>query len=127
MSAYKILGAAWLSLIAALPVCQAAARPNIIVIMTDDQTVSDLAVMQRTWRLLADKGVTFTNSFTDFPLCCPSRATFLTGQAAHNHRILGNDAATNGGYRKFRELGEDETLPVWLQNAGYRTMYFGKY
>jgi arylsulfatase A-like enzyme len=58
-------------------------RPNIVVIMTDDQNdTGDMAVMRKTLRALADEGVTFTNSFTNFPLCCPSRASFLTGQAA---------------------------------------------
>lgn len=61
-------------------------QPNIIVIMTDDQNdVGDMSVMRHTLRALASEGVTFTNSFTNFPLCCPSRASFLTGQAAHNH------------------------------------------
>ena len=105
---------------------QAKAAPNIVVIMTDDQTVADLAVMTRTQRLIADTGVTFSNSFVDYPLCCPSRATFLTGQAAHNHGVLGNTPIMNGGYEAFRP-NEAETLPVWLQRAGYTTWHFGKY
>ena len=35
-------------------------------------------------------GATFANSYTNWPLCCPSRATFYTGQYAHNHHVLGN-------------------------------------
>ncbi|MEA2985173.1 MAG: N-acetylglucosamine-6-sulfatase, partial [Alphaproteobacteria bacterium] len=109
----------------------AAAAPNIVVIMTDDQTVADLAVMPHTPQLLAANGVTFSNSFVDNPLCCPSRATFLTGQAAHNHGIIHNIIVENGawmyGYAKFQQLGEAETLPVWLQRAGFATFYFGKY
>ena len=49
--------------------------------------------MPRTRALLGDEGTTFTNSFVNFPLCCPSRATFLTGQYMHNHGVHGNDAA----------------------------------
>ena len=105
---------------------QSAPKPNIVVIMTDDQTMADLVVMSKTLTYLGDNGVTFTNSFTDFPLCCPSRVTFLTGQASNNHGILGNNAGQEGGYPKFR-LTEDETLPVWLQRAGFTTFYIGKY
>jgi arylsulfatase A-like enzyme len=98
-------------------------RPNIVVLMTDDQTVESLRVMPNVQTLLADQGVTFDNSFASYPLCCPSRATFLTGQYAHNHGVWGN-AAPNGGYYK---LDSTNTLPVWLQRAGYQTIHLGKY
>jgi N-acetylglucosamine-6-sulfatase len=102
---------------------QAVGRPNIVVIMTDDQTVESLRVMGNVRTQLANQGVTFDNSFASFPLCCPSRATFLTGQYAHNHRVLGN-APPNGGYDR---LDHANTLPVWLQRAGYATVHIGKY
>src|SRR5919108_6477477 len=62
-------------------------RPNVVVILTDDQTVGDMSVMPRTRRMLGARGVTFTESFVSYPLCCPSRATYLTGQYAHNHGV----------------------------------------
>jgi N-acetylglucosamine-6-sulfatase len=102
---------------------QAPARPNVLVIMTDDQTVESVRVMANVRALLAAQGTTFENSFASFPLCCPSRATFLTGQYAHNHAVMGN-AAPAGGYEK---LDHTNTLPVWLQRAGYRTVHIGKY
>jgi arylsulfatase A-like enzyme len=102
---------------------QAVGRPNVVVIMTDDQTVESLRVMGNVRTLLANQGVTFDNSFASFPLCCPSRATFLTGQYAHNHRVMGN-VAPNGGYDR---LDHTNTLPVWLQRAGYATVHIGKY
>jgi N-acetylglucosamine-6-sulfatase len=98
-------------------------RPNVVVIMTDDQTVESLRVMGNVRSLLAGQGVTFDNNFATFPLCCPSRATFLTGQYPHNHRVLGN-APPNGGYDR---LDHSNTLPVWLQRAGYGTVHIGKY
>jgi N-acetylglucosamine-6-sulfatase len=102
---------------------QQGSRPNIVVVMTDDQTVESLRVMGNVRTLLANQGVTFDNSFASFPLCCPSRATFLTGQYGHNHRVMGN-APPNGGYDR---LDHSNTLPVWLQRAGYATVHVGKY
>ena len=64
--------------------------PSVVVVMTDDQRTDELTVMPRVRRLLARRGTTFTRSFATFPLCCPSRATFLTGQYAHNHGVLDN-------------------------------------
>ena len=98
-------------------------RPNVLVIETDDQTVESMKVMSRTQQLLARQGVTFDNSFVSFSLCCPSRATFLTGQYAHNHGVLHN-MAPRGGYYK---LDHSNVLPVWLQRAGYYTAHIGKY
>src|SRR5919109_1004002 len=102
---------------------QQRARPNVLVIMTDDQTVESLRVMGNVKTLLAGQGTTFDTSFASFSLCCPSRATFLTGQYAHNHGVMGN-AAPAGGYAK---LDSSNTLPVWLQGAGYHTVHIGKY
>jgi N-acetylglucosamine-6-sulfatase len=102
---------------------QQRARPNVLVIMTDDQTAESLRVMANVKTLLADQGTTFDNGFASFSLCCPSRATFLTGQYAHNHGVMGN-APPDGGYAK---LDSSNTLPVWLQQAGYHTVHIGKY
>ena len=101
----------------------AAVRPNVLVLMTDDQTVESMRVMPNVKTLIADQGVTFDNSFVSYSLCCPSRSTFLTGQYAHNHGVWGN-TAPNGGYYK---LDSTNTLPVWLQRAGYQTIHLGKY
>ena len=103
----------------------AQAKPNILVLMTDDQTVESLRVMSNVNSLLARQGVTFTNSFASFPLCCPSRTTYVTGQYGHNHTIMGN-APPAGGYDKFAPL-QANALPAWLQRAGYTTVHLGKY
>jgi N-acetylglucosamine-6-sulfatase len=101
------------------------AKPNIVVVMTDDQTVESLRVMTNVQSLLAKQGVTFTNNFVSYSLCCPSRSTFLTGQYAHNHTIMGN-APPEGGYDKL-EPTHVNTLPNWLRAAGYHTVHLGKY
>jgi arylsulfatase A-like enzyme len=102
-------------------------RPNILVIETDDQTLESMRVMHNVKSLIGgDRGVTFRNSFVNFSLCCPSRATFLTGQYMHNHHVRGNEAP-DGGFERFNALHADNNLAVWLQDAGYYTGLIGKY
>ena len=60
--------------------------------MTDDMSAADLELMPNVQKLLVRKGTTFTNAVDSFPLCCPARATFITGQYAHNHGVVGNFA-----------------------------------
>ncbi|HEX8075858.1 MAG TPA: sulfatase [Thermoleophilaceae bacterium] len=98
-------------------------RPNVLILETDDQTLESMRVMPTVRRLLGDEGVTFDNSFVSYALCCPSRSTLLTGQYAHNHGVFGNVFPTGGYYK----LDSSNTLAVWLQDAGYRTMHLGKY
>jgi N-acetylglucosamine-6-sulfatase len=101
--------------------------PNIVFILTDDLDTDSVAYMPRVQALLAAQGVTFTNMFVTYPLCCPSRASILTGQYPHNHDNLGV-APPLGGFAKFRNEGREEsTIATWLQAAGYRTGLFGKY
>ncbi len=98
-----------------------AERPNIVMVMTDDQTVGMLSssTMPKTTKQIVRKGTTFSQAIATTPTCCPSRASFLTGQYAHNHGVLEND---------YGLLGDDtSTLPTWLQAAGYRTIHVGKY
>jgi arylsulfatase A-like enzyme len=98
-------------------------QPNIVVVMTDDQTQASLAKMPTVLAEVAAPGATFPGSFTNWPLCCPSRATFYSGQYAHNHGVIGN-SAPQGGFTRFND---SSALPVWLRQAGYRTIHVGKY
>jgi arylsulfatase A-like enzyme len=98
-------------------------KPNVVVIMSDDQRLSDLAFMPNTLSLLGDRGAVFDNAYVSYSLCCPSRATYLTGQYAHNHGVLTNELST-GGYPR---LDGNHTLPLWMRAAGYRTGHVGKY
>jgi N-acetylglucosamine-6-sulfatase len=117
-----------LSLLAMPALADAAKRPNVLVVMTDDQRLDDLQVMPKTRRLLGVQGggTTFRHAYVSYPLCCPSRATFLTGQYSHNHGITWNFWPF-GGYRAWQKRGERDALPVWLQRAGYTTGLIGKY
>ena len=109
---------------------QTADRPNVVLILADDL---DTGLLQRYGERypnigrLAAEGTTFENAFVTDPLCCPSRATTLRGQYAHNHRITGNWPPL-GGAGMFRDLGrEDSTVATWLRDEGYRTTLVGKY
>ena len=101
-------------------------KPNIILILTDDQDSRSLAYMPRVEAQLIDRGTTFDNGFVTDPICCPSRASILRGQYVHNHTIKGN--AAPDAHDRFRDLGlENSTVATWLHDGGYRTALIGKY
>lgn len=94
------------------------AKPNILLIVTDDQRTGTLNVMAKVRSRFPTR---FSNYFVTTDLCCPSRATYLTGQYAHNHGIL-----TNQDLAVF-EAREGDSLGPWLQASGYVTGFVGKY
>jgi N-acetylglucosamine-6-sulfatase len=100
-----------------------AAQPNVVLILTDDQRRDTLAAMPTVERELVGGGVTFTDAIAVNPLCCPSRASFLTGRYSHSTGVYDN-RAPNGGARSF---DASSTLATWLAAVGYRTAYVGKY
>ena len=105
----------------------AAAHPDIVFILTDDMSYADLAVMPHTRKLLNDQGTAFRRAYVNVSLCCPSRATILTGRYAQNTGVHRN-GGTGGGYKAFVTNGnEEETIGVALSAAGYRTALIGKY
>ena len=102
-----------------------AARPNLVLVVTDDLDIPTSLELPRLPDLMADRGLSFTRAFATQPLCAPSRASILTGQYSHNHGVLGNHPP-EGGFPAFRR-NERSTLATWLRDAGYRTGLFGKY
>ncbi len=100
-------------------------RPNIVLITTDDEADYDMRWMPRTRRLLGAEGVTFTDSVSPHPLCCPARAEILTGQFAQNNGVRTNEGQEHGGYRAMHSYRN--TLGPWLRSAGYRTAFVGKF
>ncbi len=108
------------------PVAAQAARggqPNIVLIQADDQTYNQFTrgVMPKTKRLIADHGTTFRRYIATTAQCCPSRASLITGQYAHNDGVTSNSV----GYPGLVDKGN--VLPVWLQRAGYLTLHVGKF
>ena len=77
--------------------------------------------MPNTKRLLARRGTKFTDYIASTAQCCPSRASLISGQYAHNHGVTSN----NVGYPGLIDKGN--VLPVWLRRAGYRTIHVGKF
>lgn len=94
-------------------------RPNIVLIMTDDQDATSLEVMRLLNAHPGGGWTQFNNAVCNDGLCAPSRATVLTGQYSHRHGVI-----RNGG---LENLDEHHALPVWLAAAGYRCALFGKY
>src|SRR5439155_4970592 len=89
------------------------ARPNFIFILTDDLDARSVVCMPNVQRLLGDEGATFSNMFVTTPLCCPARSSFLRGQYAHNHGVLGNTGPA-GGFPTFYRLGDESaTIATW--------------
>lgn len=96
--------------------------PNVVVLMVDDATVEDMEYMPNVQRLLVEQGTTFTRAYSPYPLCCPARATFLTGQYPHNHGVLDN-VAPLGGASVFDDT---KTIATYLTDD-YDTAIIGKY
>jgi N-acetylglucosamine-6-sulfatase len=98
-------------------------QPNIVVILTDDQRWDTLSYMPTVESELVAHGVDFMNAFAENPLCCPSRASFLTGQDSHTTGVYSNQEPL-GGFARFDDTA---TLGTWLDDAGYATFLTGKY
>lgn len=114
-----------------------AGKPNIIIILTDDQRADTLQYMPIVQDRLGGQGITFTNAYATTPLCCPSRVSIYTGLYAHNTGVFSNHMPKKGdfplggflafgGSKEFADK-DDETIAVWLNRAGYETGFAGKY
>ena len=110
-------------------------KPNIVFLLTDDQdvTANSLDYMPKLNKLLRNEGMEFVNYFVPTGLCCPSRATIISGQFCHNTKIwdngdLNNQTHLSGGFKKAVSEGlEKHTIATQLKAAGYETFLIGKY
>jgi arylsulfatase A-like enzyme len=92
---------------------------NIVLIVMDDMRSDLLEYMPRTERIIRGDGTEFVNAYVTTPSCCPSRASILTGEYASSHGVINNLSAA-----LFNDF---QALPVWLDDAGYETGFYGKY
>ena len=101
-------------------------RPNVVVIVTDDQSDDSIPSPYQVMPFLQrraldpnDHWIVFENGYVNTPLCCPSRATLLTGRFSHHTGVLDNEDA--------HLFDETSTVATWLHDAGYHTGLVGKY
>ncbi len=125
----RVSHASTLSLDSAVAVSDTAIE-NVVVIYTDDQPWHTLQYMPLTYKLVGPGtdtepgvGIEFTQAFASEPLCCPARASLLSGLYSNQHLVLTNV----GPYGGAQNFDDSQTLGVWLDAAGYHTGYIGKY
>ncbi|XEV01814.1 hypothetical protein FSHL1_007101 [Fusarium sambucinum] len=103
-------------------------KKNIVFILTDDQDsiLDSVSYMPKLKESIIDKGTSFVNHFTTTAICCPARVSLWTGKQPHSTNVT-DVSPPYGGYPKFVSQGlNDNYLPVWLSEAGYKTYYTGK-
>jgi uncharacterized repeat protein (TIGR01451 family) len=108
---------------------------NIVVIMVDDLDVRSLqdmlnaGLMSSLKKRIIDRGIELSETYVTTPFCCPSRATFLTGEYPHNTGIVNNELAYPG-YGVEHAVGmfdDSTTIATRLRGLGYTTGHIGKY
>ena len=95
--------------------------PNVLIVVTDDHRVGEgaMKILDETLARFGDAGRRFKHSYATTPTCCPARASILTGQYSHNHRVRDNFDVS--------KLDHETTLEFNLKKAGYSTAIFGKF
>ncbi|XP_050576983.1 N-acetylglucosamine-6-sulfatase-like [Bombus affinis] len=103
---------------------------NIVLIIADDLDIflDGMTPMQSTLELIGSKGATFSNCFVASPICCPNRASILTGTYQHNHLVVNNSISGGCNSIEWQKLQEPNTFAAHLKKEMlYRTFYGGKY
>lgn len=122
----------FLFLVAGKLAAQQGGRPNIILILTDDQGYADVGfngcrdIPTPHLDRIAREGVVFTRGYVSYAVCAPSRAGLITGRYQDRFGYSRNPL-----YRPFDEnIGlplTEQTLSSYLQQSGYHTMAIGKW
>lgn len=103
-------------------------KPNIVIVMTDQQFADAMSCVMGTQYLhtpnmdkLVENGVRFTKAYSPNPLCQPMRTSMMTGTYSHQNGILTNGPLSIKNPEKFNYIG------TIFKDAGYETGYFGKW
>ncbi|XP_076647344.1 N-acetylglucosamine-6-sulfatase [Halictus rubicundus] len=103
---------------------------NIVLILADDLdiTLDGMVPLKNTVDLIGNSGASFSNCFVASPICCPNRASILTGKYQHNHLVVNNTIDGGCNSIKWQEFQEPHTFAAYLkQEMSYTTFYAGKY
>lgn len=105
-------------------------RPNVVLLLTDDQdeVLGGMTPLKKTRALIGEMGMTFSSAYVPSALCCPSRASILTGKYPHNHHVVNNTLEGNCSSKAWQKIQEPNTFPAILRSmCGYQTFFAGKY
>ncbi|XP_066225916.1 N-acetylglucosamine-6-sulfatase isoform X3 [Saccopteryx leptura] len=105
-------------------------RPNVVLLLTDDQdeVLGGMTPLKKTKALIGEMGMTFSSAYVPSALCCPSRASILTGKYPHNHHVVNNTLEGNCSSKSWQKIQEPNTFPAILRSmCGYQTFFAGKY
>lgn len=101
-------------------------KPNIILILSDDQPKGLTDAMPFVTSEIKDKGLFVANALAQTALCAPARASILTGLYSNRHGVWTNQVVDNGGWLSLSD-NEGDTIATRLKAAGYQTSLVGKY
>ena len=106
-------------------VAEAATRPNVLVVFTDDQPpFGSLEKMSFVREFFLENGLVYDRAYLAGPRCAPSRATMQLGRYPHSHNIIGNKGAAG----QYKNAGrQNESVARLLHQAGYSTALIGKW
>jgi len=131
MSFQKNIFFIWLFVVLHIPFLsnsQTAERPNILIIMTDQQTADAMSIAGNknlhtpAMDKLAQNGVRFTKAYCAQPLCTPSRSAIMSGKMPFENGFIGNAPEKDGQWPEDLLM-----MGKIFQNGGYKTGYVGKW
>jgi N-acetylglucosamine-6-sulfatase len=117
----------FLLVVCSLPCAVLSKAPNIVLLLTDDQDelLGGEKPMQFTTNFFETNGARMKNFYVNTPVCCPSRATLISGRYPHNYLEV------NGGGCMHMDVSSkdysDKSIGRYLKNGGFTTGHFGKY
>lgn len=129
MLGYRMFSLTLLLMLSGAYMMYAQERPNILLIMTDEQQADALGangnpyVKTPNLDALAKSGVNFNRSYVSFPLCTPSRSSIFTGKMPHVLKVSSNVK----GEKEMNVAAKSKSLGFVLKEAGYQTVYGGKW